>query len=138
MLGRRALAALASATVATAAAACNGIVDPSKNQIQQIMGTVPVQGTSSNAFSTGKTGEFSVKITSLTPNSGTFFGVILALVPTGAGCVGSFQITAQNAFATVNTVALSGPIYPGNYCVYVYDNGSFTVPETYAGQVSFP
>jgi hypothetical protein len=133
-----ALATLVLASVAATTTACSGIVDPSKNQIQQISGTIPVQSSSTNPFSTGRTGEFSVKVTSLTPNTGAFFGVILAQGPSDGTCSGNLPIFQQNSFATVNTIALSGPIYPGNYCVYVYDIGSFTVPETYTGQISFP
>jgi len=118
--------------------ACSGVVDPSKNVIDTFTGTIPVQGSATSAFSTSKTGEFSVKVTALTPSTGSFFGVILAQGPSDHSCSGNLPILQQNSFATVNQLAMSGAILPGDYCVYLYDIGTFTTPESYTVQVSHP
>jgi hypothetical protein len=117
---------------------CSGIVDPSKNVTETFTGTVKVQGSDGKPFSTGQTGEYSIKVTALDPPSGTFFGVIYAPSAAAGTCTGNLGIYASNSFAQVNITALSGSIYPGNYCVYIYDNGSFTKDENYTVQVSHP
>ena len=118
--------------------ACSGVVDPSKNVVETFTGTVKVQSSDSKPFSTSKSGEYSVKVTSLVPNTGALFAILLAIAPTQGSCVGAQIFSQPNAFATVNVTALSGPIYPGNYCVFISDNGSFTTDETYTLQVSHP
>ena len=132
---------LAAAAVCAAllAAACNGIVDPSKNQTETFSGTIPVQGTSSCcSFSTNKQGEFTIKVTSLAPSGGAFFGTVLAYAATDGSCVGSLQPIQQNSFGTANTPALTGLIYPGRYCIFLFDIGSFTVAQNYTLTVSHP
>jgi hypothetical protein len=117
---------------------CGGVVDPSQNKIDTFTATVQVQGSSVNPFATSNSGEFSVKVTTITPTTGGFFGVILAQGPTDNSCAGNLPILQQNSFATAGTIAMSGAIIPGNYCVYVYDIGAFTVPQTYTIQISHP
>jgi hypothetical protein len=131
--GTTALALAALFTVA-----CSGVVDPSKNVIDSFSGTIPVQGSDTKAFSTSKTGEFSIKVTSLTPATTSFFGVILAQGPNDHTCSGNLPILQQNSFASVNQLAMSGAILPGDYCVYLYDIGAFTTPESYTVSVSHP
>ena len=121
------------------AAGCNSIVDPSKNQSETFSGTIPVQGTSSCcSFQTTKQGEFTIKVTALSPTGGAFFGTVLAYAAADGGCVGSLQPIQQNAFGTANTPALSGLIYPGRYCIFLFDIGSFTVSQNYTLTVSHP
>lgn len=121
------------------AAGCNSIVDPSKNQTETFTGTIPVQGTSSCCgFSTTKQGEFTIKVTSLSPTGGAFFGTVLAYAAGDGSCVGSLQPIQQNSFGTANTPALTGLIYPGRYCIFLFDIGSFTVSQNYTLTVSHP
>jgi hypothetical protein len=136
MRSRVAAAALLAALAATG---CGGIVDPSKNVTETFPGTIPVQGTSSCcSFSTSKQGEFTIKVTSLAPTGGAFFGTVLAYAASDGSCVGSLQPIQQNSFGTANTPALTGLIYPGRYCIFLFDIGSFTVPQTYTLTVSHP
>lgn len=131
--------AAAAVIAALSAAACNGIVDPSKNQTETFSGTIPVQGTSSCCgFSTNKQGEFTIKVTSLSPSNGTFFGVVMAYAAADGSCVGSLQPIQQNSFATTAAPALSGLIYPGHYCIFLFDIGSFTVSQNYTLTASHP
>lgn len=134
----RLAAAIGAAVLATTS--CGGVVDPSKNVTDTFTGTIPVQGTAipGHFFSTSKTGEFTLKVTSLQPNPTLFFGTILAQGPSDGNCVGQLPILQQNPFSTVNTPALSGAIISGRYCVFLFDIGTFTVPQTYTLTVSHP
>src|SRR5207253_8375584 len=82
-----------------------------------------------HTFNVPNSGEFSVKITSLAPISNVFVGTALGLGQTDGSCV---LITGQaNSFSQLNFTSLSGPITPNNYCVFIFDVGQLTVPETY-------
>lgn len=131
----------AALTAALVAAGCGGIVDPSKNVTETFSGTIPVQGTSSCCgFSTSKSGEFTIKVTSLSPTGGAFFGTVMAYAASDGSCVGSLQPIQQNSFSTVNTPSLSGLIYPGRYCIFLFDIGVFpaNTPQNYTLTVSHP
>lgn len=133
-------AAVALAVSVAFFASCNGIVDPSKNVIDTFNGTVAPQSTSQlHSVSTNKNGEFSVKVTSMTPAYNGFFGVLIATGPSDGTCAGNLPLwTTPNGLATVNNVALTGQMIPGNYCVGVYDVGALTTTESYTLQVSHP
>jgi hypothetical protein len=136
---RRTAAAVAVVLLSVLASACSGVVDPSKNVTDPFSGTIPVQGTGpGHAFSTSKTGEYTVKVTVLSPSSGSFFGSVLAQGPTNGSCSGQLPILQQNSFGTINTPVLGGAIIPGNYCVFLFDIGAFTQPQTYTLTVSHP
>src|SRR5690349_12643692 len=116
-----------AAALALIAIACGGVVDPSKNVTDTFSGTIPVQGTApGHPFSTSKTGEYTVKVT------------VLAQSPSGGTCSGQLPILQQNSFGTLNTPVLTGAIIPGNYCVFLFDIGAFTQPQTYTLTVSHP
>jgi hypothetical protein len=136
----RAFAAAALATAALVTFGCGGVVDPSKNVTDTFTGTIPVQGTAipGHFFSTSKSGEFTVKVTSMQPNPTLFFGTILAQGPNDGNCVGNLPILQQNSFGTVNTPLLTGAIIPGRYCVFLFDIGTFSAPQTYTLTVSHP
>ena len=128
-----------AAALAVIAIACGGVVDPSKNVTDTFSGTIPVQGTAlGHPFSTSKTGEYTVKVTALAPSSSSFFGAVLAQGPSGGTCSGQLPILQQNSFGTLNTPVLTGAIIPGNYCVFLFDIGAFTQPQTYTLTVSHP
>ncbi len=130
-------AALGAAALATLS--CGGVVDPSKNVTETFTGTIPVQGTAiPGHYFTSKNGEFTIKVTSLQPNANLFFGTILAQGPSDGNCVGNLPILQQNSFGTVNTPVLGGAIISGRYCVFLFDIGTFTVPQTYTLTVSHP
>src|SRR5262249_31600935 len=118
---------------------CGGVVDPSKNVTDTFTGTVPVQGQSiGHPFSSDKTGEYSIKVTALTPNSTSFIGTILAQGTSDGACTPPLPTIQLNAFATVGTPALAGGIIPGRYCLFLFDIGQFTVTQTYTVTVSHP
>jgi hypothetical protein len=135
----RAAALSAAVLLSVLASACGGVVDPSKNVTDTFTGTIPVQGTAaSHPFSTSKTGEYTVKVTSLAPNSNLFFGTVLAQGTSDGQCLGQLPILQQNSFGTVNAPVLGGAIIPGRYCVFLFDIGAFTVPQNYTLTVSHP
>ena len=130
-------AALSAAALLTVS--CGGVLDPSKNKTDTFSGTIPVQGTApGHYFEAGSTGEYSIKITSLSPNTGLFFGTILAQAAGENNCVGNLPILQQNSFGTVNTQVLGGAIISGRYCVFLFDIGAFTVAQNYTMTVSHP
>jgi hypothetical protein len=127
--------------VAAIAAACGGVIDPSKNQIETFTGTIPkgkgvVVPTNGRSINITKSGEISVTVTSLTPSvpSGTYFQVILGQVLSGQCSTG----LSSNSFAIVGTAAINGPITPGTYCIALVDEGLFTVDEAFSVTVSHP
>jgi hypothetical protein len=140
MRRQTAVAACAAVLLCVVSLACGGVVDPSKNVTDTFSGTIPVQGTTNpgHAFSTNKTGEYTIKVTALAPSSGSFFGTVLAQGLADGSCVGNLPIIQQNSFSTLNTPALGGAIIPGRYCVFLFDIGVFTAPQTYTVTVSHP
>jgi len=118
---------------------CGGITDPSKNQTETFNGTVTARGGQSapSWFNVSNTGEFTVKVTSMTPSFSSQFGVYYGQGDGGSQCGAIFQ---NNQFATVNSPALSGQILKGLYCVVVYDFFSTfpTTGESFTLTVSHP
>src|ERR1700730_5558552 len=80
-----AVAALAAAALFTTS--CGGIVDPSKNQMQEFSGSVTPQGLDPHQFSVSKTGEISIKITALAPLNNVPLGIIWAQAASDGSCV---------------------------------------------------
>jgi hypothetical protein len=122
------------------ASACGGIVDPSKNVTDTFTGTIPVQGTTrpGHPFSSSKTGEYTVKVTALSPSSNSLFGTVLAQGTTDGQCVGNLPILQQNSFSALNAPALGGSIIAGRYCLFLFDIGVFQTAQTYTVTVSHP
>jgi hypothetical protein len=137
----RSLAAAAALAVAgLVATGCHGITTPANNNVLTFSGTLPVGGSAAHEFSASKTGEISVKITSLAPVSSVVVGLLWSQALSGGGCStssigGVFQ---QNNFAQLNIPGISGTILQGKYCLLVYDSGTFTTAETYTVTVSTP
>jgi hypothetical protein len=78
-------------------------------------------------------GEFSVKITQLSPTATAIVGTLWAQ---GGNCELAIQ---QNSFSTLNTPALVGPIFQkGTYCVAIFDVGALAMAQTYTLVVSHP
>lgn len=130
-------ASLVAAALATAS--CQKITSPSQNTNDTFTGTItPVSlgGTGIGPFhyfNVPNGGEYTVKVTSMTPSFSSYFGTYLGM---GSDCS---IVQGQNQFSLVNVQSLSGPIYQtGQYCVYVYDEGSMTAVETYTIAVSHP
>jgi hypothetical protein len=116
--------------------ACGGVTSPSNNTTETFTGTVsPGIGNTGpvHPFTVSNTGEYTVKVTSLTPISSIFFGTVLGQLQ-GSSCAP----LQQNSLSIVNSPLFGGPITRGNYCVVVYDVGTMTTAETYTMTVSHP
>ena len=130
MYSRFAVALLVAVTLA--AAACGGVTDPSKNKTETFTGTLTIGGSQSTTFNASNSGEYSITLTSLTPSSNVFVGLIFGQNTSG-GCVP----VQQNNFATIG-VPLTGAIIPGRTASIVFDVGALTQSENFSVSVSHP
>jgi hypothetical protein len=112
---------------------CGGISSPSKNQQETFTGTLEVGGIVRRPVNVSNGGEFSVKITQLSPTATAIVGTAWAQ---GSNCEIPLQ---QNSFSTLNTPALVGAIFQkGAYCVAIFDVGALTVAQNFTLVVSHP
>jgi hypothetical protein len=132
MSARRSSPALWLLSTALLAGGCGGVVGPSQNLVENLSGTLAVNGRSDHEFRAGKNGEFEVKITQLAPNADAILGLQYGPLQNGQ-C-----IVQQNNFARLNQIALGGFINSGNYCLIVFDAGLLAQPATYTLRVSHP
>jgi hypothetical protein len=126
-------AATALAVAGLLSMSCGGVVDPSKNVTETFSGTLAVQGGATFPFDVNHGGEFSVKLTQLSP---TVTAIVLLRwgVAVGSDC----QPIQQNN-AVLNQTALAGAVLQtGRYCVAIFDIGFLSVPQTYTISVSHP
>ena len=125
----------ATVVILLACLGCGSVTDPSKNQTETFTGTVAPGGQGTvHRFNVPNGGEYTVKVTSMTPTFNSFFGTFLGIVQ-GNDC-GLFQ---QNTFSTVGAQSLAGPIFQkGTYCVFIFDVGTMSTTETYTMTVSHP
>jgi hypothetical protein len=112
---------------------CGGISSPSQNKQDTYTGTLQVGGRVKHQVDVLNGGEFSVKITQLSPTATAIVGTLWAQ---GGNCELAIQ---QNSFSTLNTPALVGPIFQkGTYCVAIFDVGALAMAQTYTLVVSHP
>ena len=112
---------------------CGGISSPSQNQQETFNGTLDVGGFKVFPVNIGNTGEFSVKITALSP---TVTAVVGTRWGQGSNCEFPLQ---QNNLSTLNSSALVGAIFQkGAYCVAIFDSIGLTVAQNFTLVVSHP
>jgi hypothetical protein len=129
----RLIPALALAAAGILSLSCGGVTSPSQNKTPTFSGTLAVGGYNSHQFNVDNNGEFSVKITALSPATTTFVGTRWGQ---GSNCEFALQ---QNNFSTLNQPALVGAVFQkGAYCVAIFDVGALTAPQTYTLTVSHP
>jgi hypothetical protein len=131
----RVSAALVLALAGAVSISCGGITDPSQNTVTPISGTIAPSGAKQHWFSAAKSGEIQVKLTTVTPASVPYLGVLWVQGNGDQTCTNN-QLQAQ--LAPANTTAIVGQIVSGNYCIVVYDPGNLTQTATYAGTISHP
>ncbi len=118
--------------------ACGGITSPSDNKTEPFSGTIQPGGNGGyKAFNVPSTGEFTIKVTALSPNSSVIIGVDLYQDTSNGNCTG-LQVYQRNTFVTLNVQALAGQIFSGHYCVLAYDVGGLSAATTYTLTVSHP
>lgn len=130
---------LAACGLCVSLAGCGGIIDPSKNTITPISGTLlPGQPNTGNAhqFKVSKNGELLVTLTSVapSPSSGGSLGVALGQFTNGSCAL----LAGYIASGVVNRAIQFYQIQKGDYCIFVYDPGVITVQTTYTGNISHP
>ena len=131
--------AVALAVAGVLTMSCSGVIDPSKNQVETFSDTVTKGGISAGfSFTAARSGEFTVKITALAPASSVFMGVLYTQAASDGSCSGNLQPLQQNNFALLNGPGLSGQIFSGRYCVFVFDVGALTATATFTATVSHP
>lgn len=112
---------------------CGGVSSPSQNQQETFTGTLQVGGVVRFPVNVSNGGEFSVKITQLSPTATAIVGTLWAQ---GGNCEFALQ---QNSFTTLNTPALVGAIFQkGAYCVAIFDVGALAVAQNFTLVVSHP
>lgn len=121
--------------LAVLAAACGGIIDPSKNTVENFGGTLQPGGTTAKNFEVSKNGEVEVTIATVspTPQNGSI-GVGLGQI-SGANCV---PLSGYVASGVPNRKIQWGFLNKGTYCVLVFDPGVLTVAVNFTGTVSHP
>lgn len=107
---------------------------PSNNKIDEISGTIPVNGSEFKEFDITKNGELLVTITSLTPTPSASLGLAVGTPNTGS-CV---QLGGYLSPLVANREVQFGYFNKGRYCVLLYDTGILTVPTEYRGRISHP
>jgi len=87
-----------------------------------------------HTFNVSSGGEYTIKVTAMTPNFSSSFGVTLAQ---GSSCN---VLVNQTVVAVVGVQALTGPLFQtGQYCVQVVDYyGVMTAAENYTMTVNHP
>jgi hypothetical protein len=119
------------------ASACGGLVDPSKNQLETINGTLQPGTFDTYPYTISKSGEYTITLVSLTPALplGGSVGVAFGLSASGGGC----QQISTNPAAVAGRQVLGTSITPGNYCIVIADtNGFVRTPTAYVMQFSHP
>jgi hypothetical protein len=129
---RFAAAVLAIAGLLTVS--CGGIIDPSKNTVETFSGTLVPQGTQIvKTWDVSNNGEYSVKITALSPTPTAAMGLNLFF---GANCDVPMNF---NSFSTLNQTALSGLIQQkGTYCLVAFESIALSVPLNFTVSFSHP
>jgi hypothetical protein len=119
--------------VAVLAAGCDGVIDPSQNQVEDRSGTIDPLGIVAHDFTVSKTGEFEIRITALS-NADAI--LLMAYGPESGGCTGQ---TLGSAYRQLNQIGFGGLIQPGRYCAYLQDDlGRLRGPTTYTLRISHP
>jgi hypothetical protein len=110
----RVLAALCLGAVLSTG--CGGVIDPSKNTVQEFPGTIAPGGLVFHPFSVSKNGEFEIRITNLNNADARLH---LAYGPDAGGCNGA---SLGDGYLQLNQSGFAGSIQKGNYCVYLRDD----------------
>jgi hypothetical protein len=115
---------------------CSGVIDPSKNQVENFSGVVTVGGVFTKTYSWSKNGEIEVGMTSVTPTPTNGPLAMYVGQPDGAG--NCLQLGYGPTQAIVNRPVQFGVLNKGTYCLAVYDPGALTVSANISGTFSHP
>jgi hypothetical protein len=130
---RRILTAVFCASLLSA---CSGVIDPSKNKVENFSGTLGVAGGAVFPYSWDKNGEIEVTMTSVTPTPTN--GPIAMYLGQEDNSNNCFQLAGYSAQAIVNRKVQFGVLNKGKYCLGIFDPGVLTVPVNFSGTFSHP
>jgi hypothetical protein len=105
------------------------VASPSSNTVETFSGTVAPSGTVTHNFKVSKDGEFSITLTAINP------AAVVGIAYGGVNSDGSCGVISANN-VTLGRQAFASYLVAANYCVAVYDPGTFTQTEAYTIQVS--
>ncbi len=126
-----ALCALLSVTV-LAGPACDGLVDPSDNIVEEIPGVLVPGTANQHEVPITRNGEYSLRVKSLDPSDGVFVHVFLGIID--QGLCATLQ---QRFFVGHDQFALAGSIFEATYCIQVIDPGGDIITESVAYVLEF-
>jgi hypothetical protein len=127
---------MALAGAALLAAGC-GISEPSSDVTDTFSGSVAVGGYSIHSFTIGKNGgEINIKITELSPDSGTSLGLEYGQFPSGSTT--ECLTIRRQPLAGKGTTAITDRGFKGTYCLGVFDSGFILRPQTYTVTITHP
>ena len=115
---------------------CSGVIDPSKNKVENFSGTLAVGAGVNFPYSWDKNGEIEVLMTSVTPTPTN--GPIAMYIGQSDGGGQCFQLAGYAAQAIVNRKVQFGILNKGSYCLGIFDPGVLTVPVNFSGTFSHP
>jgi hypothetical protein len=119
------------------AAACGGFVDPSNNKDETFTGTVQPLGFAVTKFTVSQNGEYFVTLNSLTPPLPNNLPTDVRVTAiAGSDCVSTLQVAGDNQNSVPGRQVLSGVLTKGTFCLWILDEGDFSVPETYSVTVN--
>lgn len=138
MAFRPVLALLMVAALSGLSAGCSGISSPSNNQNDTFSGTVGPETGSTTApithtFSVNKTGEMSVRITSISPNNASLVGLALGNLVNG-----SCSVFTVNNLTGLNRDVFITSVFKGSYCLQVFNGGGIAAAQSYQLTVNHP
>jgi hypothetical protein len=127
---------LTAAAFACLLPGCSGVIDPSKNTIENFEGDVSVGSAVIFSYSWDKNGEIEVTMTSVTPPPTN--GPIAMYIGQSDNAGNCFQLQGYAAQAIVNRKVQFGVLNKGSYCLGIYDPGTLTAPVHIKGTFSHP
>lgn len=117
-------------------AGCGGLIDPSKNAVDNFSGTLQPGSAANHNFEVSKNGEVSVTMTSVVPPPPNGAIAIAIGQPQGSFC--ALLGGAYIATGVVNRPVQYGFLQKGSYCLQVFDPGVLNVAVNYGVSVSHP
>ena len=126
---------LTVAACACLLSSCSGVIDPSKNKVENFEGDVAIGNVVTFNYSWDKNGEIEVTMTSVAPTPANGPLVMYIGQADGSNC---FQLAGYASQAIVNRKVQFGVLNKGSYCLSIYDPGVLTAPAHVKGTFSHP
>jgi hypothetical protein len=129
--GRFALVLVVGAVLSS----CGGVIDPSKNTVENFEGDLAVGGAKIFNYSWSKNGEVEVTMTAVTPTPPLPIAMYIGQSDSAGNC---FQLAGYASQAIVNRTVQFGVLNKGSYCLGIYDPGVLKGAAHFTGTFSHP